>query len=158
MEKNPKDTRPVESLSWSDFVACASNDQLLKHLKSANLAGVDLSLISRFLKDPTFYAEALDALRNRNIFDDHLWSWSVYHADEAGLKEWLEGTKQVHGLLGPVDLPLLQILPRDKNYRHLEYYPLINARTHRIEGKASIQNDALKTQWEKFLGLAAWYE
>lgn len=137
-------------------MACASSDKLLEHLKMGNLAGVDLGLVSPFLKNPSFYAGAMQALRNRNIFDEQLWSWSVYHLDEQGLKEWLGTRKRLQQLLGPVDLPLLKILPRDKNYNHLEYFPLINARTHRIEGKSSIQNDALKAQWEKFLENSAW--
>ncbi|GMH36583.1 hypothetical protein BSKO_04456 [Bryopsis sp. KO-2023] len=154
VEKDPEDVRPIESLSWKEFSKRASDGEVLEYLKRGNLAKADLlDLFPRF-KQREFYTQARDILRERHHYDDTVWCWSVFHLDDSGLKEFLPNQKSLVDVLGPVKTELMDVSARDCGYRHLEYWPLINARTHKLKGSWSLANKSLKEQWRTFIEMA----
>jgi len=89
----------IARASFRDIMASANrNDEELKFLRTKNLhkgeLGYSFSDMLWMLRDKVFFRKALEVLRYRMIYDDNVWSYSMYHKDEElACREYLMATK-----------------------------------------------------------------
>jgi hypothetical protein len=101
----------------------------------------------------------ISALRDRGYYSNKVWSFSFYHKDEEGIKEYLCNNNDLINDLGYdyksslysySDIVDASIRP------HLEYSPLYNARKHPFgnrgkSNESSIANQEFKETYNKFI-------
>ncbi len=138
--------------SW-DFVSQQGTDaQVLRFLESKNLRQYDLNRIAFRLRDHEFFTQVLEVLATRHRYDSRLWSYSVYHNDQLRLREFLENSHlmSLSGYYLQSTLVSIDAVER-LLYEHKEYYPLVNARAHRLGSQRQILNDRLQEQYRLLL-------
>ena len=110
-------------------------------------------------KNKSFYTNLISALRDRGYYSNKVWSFSFYHKDEEGIKEYLCNNNDLINDLGYdyksslysySDIVDASIRP------HLEYSPLYNARKHPFgnrgkSNESSIANQEFKEAYNKFI-------
>ena len=85
--------------TFRDIMASANrNEEVLKFLRTKNLhkgeLGFTFSDMLWMLRDKVFFRKALEVLRDRMIYDETVWSYSIYHKDEElACREYLMATK-----------------------------------------------------------------
>jgi len=88
------------------------------------------------LKDRTYFGKVLDTLRERLIFSEEVWAYSFHHRDNLqACREYLMNTQayQLKQNIGNCfQSKLLDITLEDSEWRHLDYYPVVNARAHTV--------------------------
>ncbi|KAG0049783.1 hypothetical protein BGZ83_005402 [Gryganskiella cystojenkinii] len=156
----------VDTTTWNYVVNHGSNDQVLVKLGTDSLEGLPVELlIPRLYKDVGFLKNVTNVLRERHEYIDRIWSVCLaldYKEDrELGklLKEYIE-QQTVVDKVGPyftsallTKRPQNRYKHHDKSFHYLEYFPLINARTHKATRTAKILNDRFKLQFDRFLTL-----
>jgi hypothetical protein len=142
----------VDMTSWEYISQLGSNDDVLAHLDAANLQRLDLTKIAWRLRDRTFFNQVIGRLRTRHRYDGVLWSYGVHHRDLVTTREYLSHASHFLNQCGLVlDSPLVTIDPVErKNYQHIDFDPLINARAHPFGDRREIFNHDLAYQ---YLGL-----
>lgn len=145
------DPETTDTGSW-DFVSQnAADPALLEYLRKNNLNRLDLDKIVFRMKDAKFFRETVALLKQRHTYHHTLWSYGIYHGDPETVSDFLENSEFAKHCGMHIRTKLLDIDPVErKTYQHLEYKPLINARTHRLGKKRQILNDRLHEQYERF--------
>jgi hypothetical protein len=142
----------LESLeSFRDIVSSGNAELILKHLAEKNLFASDFALedVLWLARDPALYASLLSIFRQKCVFDARLWAFSILHCDLAAFSELLQSREDVVKSLSlNFTSPLL---PKARPYRHLDYFPLVNARAHKLGTKARITNTKFKGVYRQFL-------
>jgi len=118
----------------------SSQEDVLEFLKTKNLLkgekGFSFYLMLWMLRDKPFFKKVIEVLRNRLIYDDMVWSYSFYHKDDESVcREYLMNSKphRLNSLLGTAfNSKLLTITLEDSQFKHLDYFPLVNARAHLV--------------------------
>src|SRR6185437_3387713 len=81
---------------FDDILATGSIPDILKFMAAKNLTTRDTRFrfedIYWLCKDQTFYREALKILKSKNLYDSVFWSYSIFHKDEATMKEFFESS------------------------------------------------------------------
>lgn len=151
-ERSKYDTESWEYLSQNGTAA-----QVLDYLKSRNLELVNIQRIAFRMRDPQFYGQAVSILRQRHVYDDVLWSYSLMHGDRQSLSEFLSHADSFLARTGPwLESPLIDINPITRgNYEHLDYRPLVNARAHQLGKSRQILNDRLHEQYHRLMNILA---
>ena len=145
----------VDKASW-DFVSQnGSGEEVLGFLKANNLSRLDLSRIAWRMQDKAFFRGAIDLLAARHVYDHTLWSYGLKHDDPAAIREYLQhndGFVRQCGL--SLDSPLLEIDPVVRRwYQHIEYWPLVNARSHKFGPRRKVLIDRLYQQYHELLNV-----
>ncbi|HUP81408.1 MAG TPA: hypothetical protein VM260_22850, partial [Pirellula sp.] len=145
----------VDESSWSYVASWGSNDQVLLHLKGANLFKINLEAIAWRMSNKNFFETTLARLTDYGIYNPTLWAYSLKHNDAPRLREFLESNSLVVGRAGPLlESELLRIEPVDRlQFEHLDFRPLVVARTHQLGPKRVILNDGLALQYERYMGI-----
>jgi hypothetical protein len=143
--------------SWAYVSQRGSNDDVLEFLQKRPLDDVQLSDVLYRLKDQSFYADLLQVLQNRRIYDHAVWSYSVHHRDESQMGTFLLHDNNLVSRCGPIlDSPILKLNPITRgDYQQFEYRPLINARTHQLGKTRQILNDRMYGQYHQLLNILA---
>ena len=79
------------------------------------------------------YTAIIDIFRQRKIFDRTAWKFAFKHKDLIGVKEFLSrdcNFKKEVGIY--LDTKLLKVTPECVQFHHLDYFPLINSRAHKL--------------------------
>jgi hypothetical protein len=127
--------------TFRDIMASANrNEEVLKFLRTKNLhkgeLGFSFSDMLWMLRDKVFFRKALEVLRDRMIYDDNVWSYSMYHKDEElACREYLMATKQYsiqNVLTNSFKSRLYEVNFQDSEFKHLDYFPMVNARAHSV--------------------------
>lgn len=85
------------------------------------------------LKDKEFFIRVTDTLRSRKIYDDLIWKYGFYHKDQKTIKESLTNNTGLRSQAGTFfESDLIKCSPVNSNFRHLDYFPMINARAHKL--------------------------
>jgi hypothetical protein len=113
---------------------------VLEFLKSKNLLKGEMGFsfydMLWMLRDKVFFKKVLEVLRQRHIFDLSVWSYSFFHKDdERACREYLQNSKpyQILVYLGHIfKSKLLEVDLTDTDFKHLDYYPMVNARAHTV--------------------------
>ena len=107
------------------------------------------------LKKKAFYTKLMEILRKRRYFNEQIWNWAFEHDDIQGMRERLElvyrSQPEIFGYC--LDTSLVKVGKAQSNYRHLDYYPLVNARAHAIgQGKEYwALNENFRRTYDTFL-------
>jgi hypothetical protein len=147
----------VDQTTWSYLADWGTNAQVLDYLRQANLQRLDLSRIAFRLQDADFYQAVTSLLYELGRFDASLWAYSVVHNDRDGLTQLLHSQTEFVARLGVrFDSPLIHIEPQQQlSYEHLEYRPLVVARSHQLGREAVILNPSLHRQYTALLDVIA---
>jgi hypothetical protein len=145
--------RSLDTTSWDYLSQFGTDDEVIAVMNRENCSALNLDKIAFRMKDRGFFEKAIALLKSRHVFQNTLWSYGVFHNVPAAAKEFLahhDGFVTQCG--GPIDTPLLAIDPVERfSYEHLEYKPLVNARTHALGNRRQIVNGAFHDQYHKLL-------
>ncbi len=145
----------VDESSWSYVASWGSDDQVLSHLKGANLFKINLEAIAWRMSNKNFFETSLARLTDYGIYNPTLWAYAFKHNDAPRLREFLESNSGVVGRAGPLlESDLLRVEPVDRlQFEHMDFRPLVVARMHQLGPKRVILNDGLALQYERFMGI-----
>ena len=140
--------------SWAAVSQEGTDEEVLAWLDGHVLDGVDLGQIAWRMKDPGMFRRVTEKLAARHVWSRTLWSYAFLHRDPDAMRVWLEHEDTFVALLGGrLEGGLLPIDPVSRHtYEHLEYWPLVNARTFPLGGRRQIVNDRFHAQYHRFLG------
>ena len=118
---------------------------MLSFMKNHNLIsgekGFKFENILWLLKDKEFFDKTIEILRGRKIFNMSVWSYAFYHKSSTEvLREYLTMAQPhtlISGLSPTFSSELLTLTPKMLNFQHLDYFPMINSRVHRLKGQQS---------------------
>ncbi|GJJ76478.1 hypothetical protein EMPS_08837 [Entomortierella parvispora] len=156
----------VDTTTWNYVVTRGSDDEVLTKLSADPLDGLPVEiLVPRLYRNSGFLKNVTKVLRERHEYNERIWSVSLALNEldeelEILLQEYI-ATQPVSGKVGPwFTSRLLRTRPESRYKRaqvpafhYLEYFPLINARTHKATRDSTILNDRFKTQFDRFLVL-----
>ncbi len=139
--------------TWSYVALWGSNEQVLEFLKTKNTQQLQLDLIAFRMQDKSFFDACLVELESQGIFHPVLWAYAVRHNDAKRISQFLSHRDDVTARFGPLlDSPLAQFDSADRyDYEHLDYRPLVNARSHLLGAQRVILNDRLAGQYQRLL-------
>jgi len=135
--KNINVTKTVvnaDTTSWRYISNLAEPEKVLEFLKtSPDALNVNLEKICWRLKDPEFFNSVTSILRERQIFNDKVWAYSLI-SDKGGkaLGEYLAWNSDFVTICGPhlksslVNIDLYAI----REWDIFEFWPLLNPRAH----------------------------
>jgi hypothetical protein len=129
-----------------------------RHLQQHNLPRTDLSKIAFRVQDQAFFQRLIPLLARNHAYDQTLWSYGIKHDDPAVIRQYLRHADDFVRQCGLyLDSPLLTIDPVErKAYQHLDYRPLVNARTHQLGDRRQILNDRFHAQYHQLLKILAY--
>ncbi len=145
----------VDESTWSYIADWGSNQAVLDYLAKANLQRLDLSRIAFRMHDKEFYTKVIQLLTTSGRFEPVLWAYALLHKDAANITQFLHNRQDFTRELGPVlRSSLVTLDPQEQmSYEHLEYKPIVVARSHQLGTKRVILNDKLFQQYQKLLGV-----
>lgn len=148
----------VDDTSWEYVAAWGTSEQVLAALDRVNLAKIDLGLIAWRMSDKAFWSEVLTKLDRFGMYHPTLWGYSLVHRDEQRIKECLEANNAIVAEVSPVfRCPLMNIDDESRlKIEHLDFRPIVVARTHRLGRDWKILNDGLASQYQAWLRLLAY--
>ncbi|CAN5369521.1 hypothetical protein BH23VER1_BH23VER1_21990 [soil metagenome] len=152
------DLADTDQTSWPYLSQDGSDADVLEYLESGNLLAIDLSQIAwRVRENADFFDQVVAVLSRRHVFDPTLYSYGIAHDRPEAIAHYLLYQEGFLNQAGPaVQSPLVVADPVERRrYQHLEYRPLINARTHQLGRQRTIPNDALHAQYHALLGILA---
>ncbi|HLU38685.1 MAG TPA: hypothetical protein VK081_04820, partial [Planctomycetota bacterium] len=147
----------VDTTSWVHVAAHGDDAAVLAFLDRENLLGLDLRKIAWRLRDRAFWSAVVARLRERLVYDDVVWSYSIHHGDVPAIREYLRHADRFVAQCGRwLQSPLLAIDPVERRaYEHVEFEPLVHARAHRFGPHRRIDNEAVARQYEALLSILA---
>ncbi|MDA0282714.1 MAG: hypothetical protein O3B86_05115 [Planctomycetota bacterium] len=147
----------IDRESWDFISQNGSEQEVLDFLKTQNLLRVSLDRIAFRLADAKFFQKAIGVLDQRHSYNHTLWSYAVKHNDAATMQQFLKHADNLVAQCGAyLQSPLVTIDPVERRtYEHLDYTPLVNARTHQLGKGRQILNDRLYEQYHRLLAILA---
>jgi Ca2+-binding EF-hand superfamily protein len=142
------DRPSLDSLeTFKDIVSTGDTALILAKLKDKNLFAQDFDIedLLWIARDPSLYSALLSTFKQKFIFDARLWSFSILHGDLPTFKELMQTREELAGL------NLQSSLCPKRQHRHLDYFPLVNARTHKLGRKSKISNVKFREVYRQFL-------
>ena len=143
----------VDDSSWAYVASWGSNEQVLAALEKVNFAKIDLNAIAWRMRDKDFWGAVLDRLEQLGVYHDTLWGYGLLHDNPKRIREYLEASERVVGQVGPVfrsDLLTADVESRMK-YEHLDFRPLVVARSHRLGREHVILNDDMAFKYRQLM-------
>jgi len=143
----------IDADSWQYISQHAATDDVIDFLDNHNLHRLNLDLILWRMKDRDAFDSVLSFLEARCHYHDGLWSYAIHHNEPKRIGDYLEHHDSFLQQCGKyLQSDLLQ-LDAEKRcwYEHLEYFPLIHARAHRLGGETKILNAVFDNQYHEFL-------
>jgi hypothetical protein len=143
----------LETETWSYVALWGTDDQVLEFLGSHNTQQLRLELIAFRMQDKSFFEQCLAELDSQGVFNDTLWAYSIRHADTKQIGQFLSHNSVIVDRIGPVrQSPLMKIDSADRyEFEHLDYRPLVNARSHQLGAKRTILNERFAVQYDSLL-------
>ncbi len=143
----------VDETTWSYVADWGTHAQVLDYLSKANLERLDLARMAFRLQDKAFYTAVTELLASSGRFEASLWAYALRHDDRQAIAQLLHHRPDFTSRLGSVfNSPLIEINPREQmSYEHLDYKPLVVARTHQLGREAVILNPSLHQQYLSLL-------
>ena len=140
----------TDTASWAYVSQWGTEDEVIAFLDQNNLRRLDLSKIAwRCRESETFFGKVIETLNGRHYYDPVIFSYAVMHNALDPMRQYLLHADQFLAQCGAwIDTKLVSIDPVErKNYQHLEYSPLVNARTYALGGTRKILNDRFRQQY-----------
>jgi hypothetical protein len=122
--------------SFRDVMMGGNEQEILEFLEKENIITGEklfsMNDIMFMLKKKEFYLKVVEILRKRRFFNVQVWNWSFVHNDVPSMRERLQEhiivQREAFGY--SLQTSLISFHKGSSNYRHLDYYPLVNARAH----------------------------
>ncbi|KAF9904971.1 hypothetical protein EC991_002153 [Linnemannia zychae] len=160
-EPTPDRQETLEA-TWGHILKNGTRDDILSKLESSPFSSLPIEqLLPRLYKDRQLLKRVTSALRTRQEYDSTIWSAAFAVQNEELIKEYLDNRNRTDFRVG--DWFTSSIYTRrphcrlegtwDDSFKYLEYFPLINARTHKATRTATILNDKFREQYSHFLQL-----
>ena len=144
------DREKIESFeNFSDVVLSRDSDKICEYLESKNPFSVDyrLDLIYFMLKNKEFYERVIEILKKREIFNETIYSFSLFHKDVNTAKLFIRKNKDLRGLLKHFPNSFFPL----QSFTHSEFNPLVNARAHQLAQQKRIANPRILEVYKEFL-------
>ncbi len=145
----------VDESSWSYVASWGTDEQVLAYLKKANLFKTNLDSIAWRMANKNFFENCLSRLSEYGIFNPALWAYAIKHNDAPRLRELLESHTEIVRRVSPsFDSDIMKVEPVDRlTFEHLDFRPMIMARTHQLGPKRVILNDGLSVQYAQMMAV-----
>ncbi len=143
----------LDKTSWEYVSQNGSDDEVIEFLNRNNILRLDLDKIAFRMKDKSFFERAVDTIRDRYAYDHILWSYAVKHNVAEAIREFLTHADPIATNVGVYfQSELLAVDPVERNwYQHREYWPLINARAHKLGPSRKILNPDFFQQYQRLM-------
>lgn len=150
--------------SWNSYISqLAPDNEVIDYLTNEDIFTVELERIAWRMKEAKFFTTAVGILRSRACFNKRIWGYSTLHKDKIAMAELLmSDTNQLKNIVG-INAENFEGFPNVttnswaiRDSQHYEFWPLINARTHKLGASRTILNDGFKDAYSKFLIALAW--
>jgi hypothetical protein len=143
----------LDLASWAHVSQNGTRGEVLEFLRKHNILALDLSQIAFRVKDHEFFSELLAVLRDRRVYNHTLWAYGLLHNDTVAIREYLRHIDAFVNSCGTVlNSPLLVIDPVERRtYQHMDYRPLVNARSHQLGQQRQILNNRFHAQYHRLL-------
>ncbi len=143
----------IDTQSWDYISQHGTEDQVVAYIQANNLGSTNLERIAWRMQQPDFFRRTLALLDQRHTYHPTLWSYSIRHDDTAAAREFLQHCDGFLAQCGAyIDCRLVTIDPVvRKSYQHMEYWPLVNARAHRLGKERKILNNRFFEQYIRLL-------
>lgn len=149
--KVEKTIKNLETIN--DILSMGNTKDILDFIQTKNILNPQIFQFSNIywlLKSKSFYEQLLQILRVKGIFEETVWSYSIYHADFETFKEYIKFCAKRSSL--PYYSHIKTDVFANSNFEVREYYPLINHRAHSIGSeRVNIINNSFKETYVKFL-------
>ncbi len=148
----------LDEASWDYLSQFGTEKQVLDFLAANNLHRLELSRIAwRARESVDFLRQATSLIGSRHAYDAILWSYGLHHNDTAIAREYLKHRDDFLSRCGKtIECELVSLDPVERHWhQHLDYAPLVNARTHRLGRENRILNNRFFAQYGGFLDLLA---
>ena len=148
-----KQLSKTDTKSWQYISQYGSDDQVIDYIGANNLFRIDLPKIAFRLKNKSFFNRMVRTLNNRQHFNSLVWSYGVKHNQPIEIKRFLESRGDFTNACGyTLDSSILKIDAVERNiYQHIDFYPLINVRKHRLGKRRKIVNGTFLRQYESLM-------
>ncbi len=148
----------LDKTSWAYVSQNGTDEEVIDFLKQKNVLRLELDKIAFRMKNKAFFLRTIETLRNRYAYNHTLWSYSTKHNDPESLREFLVHADKIASQSGPyLNSELLTLNPVERNwYQHREYWPLINARSHKLGPERKILNPNFANQYEQLMNVLAY--
>ena len=142
----------IDKNAWPWVSQQASQQEVIRYLKTHNSHRVNLQDIAWRMQDKRFFAKIITLLQDQHVYHPVLWSYALKHNHLSAAQTYLRHTSL---RAGPwLNTPLLNLEPVERHvYQHLEYAPLINPRAHPLDSQPRMLNQRFRGQFEKFMHL-----
>jgi hypothetical protein len=143
----------IDTRSWDYISQHGSADDVLAFLDKENVHGINLERIAWRMKDAKFFVQVVEKLARRHAYQHTLWSYAILHNVVPAAREFLKHEDRViNEAGGRLASTLVTIDPIERRqFEHLEYKPLVNARAHALGKKRKIVNDRFHEQYHRYL-------
>jgi len=139
----------------SDIIASGNLEAIISFLKEKNLLNRNLfkySDIYWLLNSKEHYQKLIPIFREKGMYDCTIWSYAYKHHDLEAIKEHFNSESQKSPEFSSVLSYFQSEYLETDNFKLLEYFPLINPRTHSItENKKQILNKEFEKTYKNFL-------
>jgi hypothetical protein len=138
--------------SWKYIAKNGTADEVISFLKTKNF-DLNLNFLIPRMKDKEFYKKIIKTLSENMIYDSELFAYSVYHKDNAVIKDFLSMNSNIDEQFGPyLKSPLLDIDPYIYGiFEYQEFKPYINRRCCTLSVSRKINTPFIEKQYRKFL-------
>ena len=143
----------IDRESWPYLSQYGSAEDVLTYLEENNLHRTNLDKIAFRMQNKPFFLKVIDLLERRHVYNHTLWSYGTKHNVVPAVNQYLQHADGFVQLCGAaIDSPLLRVDPVARHsYQHLDYRPLVNARTHQLGRRRQILNARLHQQYHQLL-------
>ncbi|MCB1061421.1 MAG: hypothetical protein KDN20_00710 [Verrucomicrobiae bacterium] len=144
----------LDKASWDYLSQFGTEEEVIAFLEQNNVYRLDLSRIAwRCREKVDFFRRVVGLLNQRHAWDATLWSYGLYHNDVAVTRQYLLHREDFLAQCGQwLESDLVSIDPVARHwYQHLEYQPLVNARSHRLGRDQKILNDRFRSQYQSYV-------
>ena len=142
----------VDKTSWAWLSQNGSEEQVLEYLEANNLNRTRLPEIAWRMHSRPFFEKTMALLDGRHHYDNTLWSYGIHHDTTSAAREFLKHSAYAARVGEYIDTPLLTVDPVARHrYQHMEYAPLVNARTHRVGKERTILNHRFRQQYQRLM-------
>lgn len=143
----------LDTGSWDYISQHGTLEEVVNFLNSHNINELNLDRVAWRMQDKNAFETLLPLLARRHVYSQTLWSYSLLHNSPDAAQQFLRHADNiVNECGGPLSSTLVTIDPVERrSYEHLEYRPLVNARTHALGQRRQIVNERLLWQYHRFL-------
>ena len=140
-----------------DVLNQGNKKEVLEFIKRSNvIKEEDLEKIYWMLKDKDFYNQLINILKEKYIFNDDIWEYSLNNDDIDSLQEYIHNhkNKEIFKSIGhEFDLQYLKVDKTNNAHilNHLDYYPILKNRVFKLPKSKSILTVQLRDTYQDYV-------